>query len=202
MATSSLFEEPLLKTDAPLITYSMSSLNSLNSLACAGSECTVNFQAKGTKPPKPTSLAAIRIKVKDEVLSAPEHEETVGEDGHKDDCFYCDNGGDVLMCEGCPEVYHQACLPAGPSKDILLFHGEDEDWYCDRCLQGVMVMVMVTVMATVMAMAMGDGVQVMLWLEDDMGRISAVRQPPNFARSPFSRLAPAHPKAKGGNHGF
>lgn len=45
------------------------------------------------------------------------------EDGHLNECSVCNQGGKgLLMCDGCAEVYHAACLPPGFS-----------DWPCPQC---------------------------------------------------------------------
>ncbi|CAN0319210.1 unnamed protein product, partial [Phaeothamnion confervicola] len=45
----------------------------------------------------------------------------------------CDQGGSLLCCETCPDVYHQHCLPEGPWRTVLVFLRDDEDWYCPKC---------------------------------------------------------------------
>lgn len=44
-----------------------------------------------------------------------------------DECMICDDGGDLLCCEYCPNVAHQICV--GLKQDL----SEDEVWICDAC---------------------------------------------------------------------
>lgn len=44
---------------------------------------------------------------------------------HGDSCFFCDDGGKLICCEGCPKVVHPLC--------IGLKKVPDEDWFCDEC---------------------------------------------------------------------
>jgi hypothetical protein len=47
------------------------------------------------------------------------------EDDHYNYCILCGLIGDVICCEGCPNVVHPRCINL---EDI-----PDEDWYCSRC---------------------------------------------------------------------
>ena len=48
-------------------------------------------------------------------------------DKHDYECFVCDDGGDLLMCERCPRVYHLNCLKPPLAKV------PEGDWYCPEC---------------------------------------------------------------------
>lgn len=52
----------------------------------------------------------------------------VGADGNFEMCAECGVGGDLVCCEGCPQVYHAECLgPFAPPPD------DDSDWFCPQC---------------------------------------------------------------------
>ena len=44
---------------------------------------------------------------------------------HEDNCFFCEDGGELICCEGCTRVVHPEC--------IGLNEVPEEDWYCDSC---------------------------------------------------------------------
>ncbi|OMJ77586.1 hypothetical protein SteCoe_22794 [Stentor coeruleus] len=44
---------------------------------------------------------------------------------HEDHCFFCEDGGELICCEGCSRVVHPECI--GFDKV------PDDDWYCDSC---------------------------------------------------------------------
>ena len=46
--------------------------------------------------------------------------------GHSDYCEVCDDGGDLILCDGCPSAYHIHCLKLS---DI-----PEGTWYCPECL--------------------------------------------------------------------
>jgi len=47
-------------------------------------------------------------------------------------CSTCDKGGDdMIPCDGCPKLFHMACLPEGPSKEALF--NDEFPWYCPAC---------------------------------------------------------------------
>jgi len=56
----------------------------------------------------------------------------LGNDGNQYICALCQDVGDIVCCDGCPDVYHPACLPVGPSKDS--FERNDDPWYCPKCI--------------------------------------------------------------------
>eukprot|EP00899_Mesostigma_viride_P026443 jgi/Mesvir1/6984/Mv09124-RA.1 len=55
----------------------------------------------------------------------------VGEDGHFFCCGKCGLGGSLLMCDGCPEVYHAACVDPPLEEEDM----PEGDWYCAECLR-------------------------------------------------------------------
>ena len=58
--------------------------------------------------------------------------EFIGQDGNLFYCFICLGVGEVVCCDGCPHVFHPACLPSGPSKTSL--ENDDDPWYCHDCV--------------------------------------------------------------------
>jgi len=56
----------------------------------------------------------------------------LGNDGNQYICAQCQDVGEIVCCDGCPDVYHPACLPVGPSKDS--FERNDDPWYCPKCI--------------------------------------------------------------------
>lgn len=58
--------------------------------------------------------------------------EFIGQDGNLFYCFICLGVGEVVCCDGCPHVFHPACLPPGPSKTSL--ENDDDPWYCHDCV--------------------------------------------------------------------
>ena len=51
------------------------------------------------------------------------------EEWKSDWCHVCDDGGDLLLCDGCTRAYHPGCLTP-PLKRI-----PDGEWFCPRCKQ-------------------------------------------------------------------
>jgi len=49
------------------------------------------------------------------------------EDGNRDYCNVCKNGGDLLCCDHCPRAFHLACI--GQTADEL----PPGEWHCERC---------------------------------------------------------------------
>ena len=47
---------------------------------------------------------------------------------HQEFCRVCKDGGDVILCDFCPCVYHLSCLNP-PLKEA-----PDGDWKCPRCV--------------------------------------------------------------------
>lgn len=46
---------------------------------------------------------------------------------HEDYCFACQDGGELLCCDSCPNVWHASCL------DPPLSSLPKGDWYCPQC---------------------------------------------------------------------
>ena len=44
---------------------------------------------------------------------------------HEDNCFFCDDGGELMCCEACTRVVHPEC--------IGFERVPEEDWFCDAC---------------------------------------------------------------------
>ena len=56
----------------------------------------------------------------------------LGTDGNLFHCNVCGGFGDVVCCDGCPNVYHQECIPKSDPSRISLDRDE-EPWYCPDC---------------------------------------------------------------------
>jgi hypothetical protein len=57
----------------------------------------------------------------------------LGDDGNKFFCQICSQTGNVVCCDGCPNVYHPTCLADGPSKQALDM--DDDPWFCPDCFE-------------------------------------------------------------------
>jgi histone-lysine N-methyltransferase SETD1 len=57
----------------------------------------------------------------------------VAEDGNFYYCQVCQKPGDVVCCDGCPQVFHRDCVIHGKSRDHLL--ADVEPWYCPDCIR-------------------------------------------------------------------
>ena len=57
----------------------------------------------------------------------------LGQDGNLYYCVICNGFGDVVCCDGCPNVYHPKCVPTGSSSRIAL-ENDEEPWYCPDCI--------------------------------------------------------------------
>ncbi len=58
----------------------------------------------------------------------------LGHDGNNYFCHVCHGFGDVVCCDGCPNVYHPDCIPPEDPSRISLANDEDP-WYCPDCMQ-------------------------------------------------------------------
>jgi len=60
-----------------------------------------------------------------------EDEEVDGEDSHMDECFICDDGGELILCDGkgCNKAYHAECVDVDINTLPLT-------WYCPSCTSG------------------------------------------------------------------
>ena len=58
-----------------------------------------------------------------------------GKDGNFHYCKVCKEVGDVVCCDGCPQVYHPQCLPADSESFAALdLQHDDDPWYCPDCV--------------------------------------------------------------------
>jgi hypothetical protein len=56
----------------------------------------------------------------------------VGQDGNQFFCEICKGFGNVVCCDGCPKVYHAACIsPEDPARIAL--DNDDDPWFCATC---------------------------------------------------------------------
>jgi hypothetical protein len=56
----------------------------------------------------------------------------LGNDGNMFHCHMCEEVGDVVCCDGCPNVYHRKCIPIeNPSRKSL--ENDEDPWFCPRC---------------------------------------------------------------------
>lgn len=56
----------------------------------------------------------------------------VGQDGNQFFCEICKGFGNVVCCDGCPKVYHAACIdPDDPARKAL--DNDDDPWFCGSC---------------------------------------------------------------------
>lgn len=59
-----------------------------------------------------------------------------GKDGNFHYCKVCREVGDVVCCDGCPQVYHPQCLPADSESFAALdLQHDDDPWYCPDCVE-------------------------------------------------------------------
>ncbi|CAD5223983.1 unnamed protein product [Bursaphelenchus okinawaensis] len=49
------------------------------------------------------------------------------QEDHQDFCDICQQGGEIILCDGCPKAYHKICLDV---EDI-----PDGTWYCTSCVE-------------------------------------------------------------------
>lgn len=57
----------------------------------------------------------------------------LGDDGNLYYCAICIDVGDVVCCDGCPKVYHPACIPKGCESRRSL-DADDDPWFCPECM--------------------------------------------------------------------
>ena len=76
------------------------------------------------EPPKPQEAVPRKKKPKQ---STKKFKLFQGE--HDDDCFICDNGGELVCCDFCEKVFHMAChIPPLPT-----LPADDSYWKCCEC---------------------------------------------------------------------
>ncbi len=62
-------------------------------------------------------------------MTATEDEDEDGDEtGHDSWCKLCRDGGDVILCDTCPCVFHLKCCNP-PLRDV-----PEGEWKCDRCV--------------------------------------------------------------------
>ena len=49
---------------------------------------------------------------------------------NNDNCEACNDGGELLCCDGCPRSFHFSCLDPPTSPDKI---SDTEKWYCNVC---------------------------------------------------------------------
>ena len=55
----------------------------------------------------------------------------------RDSCAVCGNGGTLVLCDGCPRVYHGRCVHRpSASAEMLDDGGSDDEWLCPQCCGG------------------------------------------------------------------
>ncbi|KAL7494974.1 hypothetical protein ACHAWT_004031 [Skeletonema menzelii] len=47
---------------------------------------------------------------------------------HLDECVICDDGGDLICCDSCPNAYHLSCLGLNTIDD-------EKEWFCPDCTE-------------------------------------------------------------------
>ena len=58
----------------------------------------------------------------------------IGQDGNRFFCQECSNPGEIVCCDGCPNVYHPSCVPLHSASRISL-DNDDDPWYCPVCME-------------------------------------------------------------------
>ena len=93
-------------------------------------------QHKSNKKTKPLSdyVHPGAVAAEEAIAHGANPDELVGQDGNLFYCRVCLGVGEVVCCDGCPHVFHPACLPPGPSKTSL--ENDDDPWYCHDCMKG------------------------------------------------------------------
>lgn len=62
----------------------------------------------------------------DDESSDQESEEAAGSREWDEYCYICDDGGNVICCDGCSNVAHLSCLK--------MKQQPKDDWHCNECL--------------------------------------------------------------------
>lgn len=50
-----------------------------------------------------------------------------------DECYHCKDGGDLILCDGCPKSFHFECLVPPMRKSEM----PEGDWMCEFCEGGI-----------------------------------------------------------------
>ena len=57
----------------------------------------------------------------------------LGDDGNQYYCALCLDVGDVVCCDGCPNVYHPRCIPVG-CESRKSMDADEDSWFCPDCM--------------------------------------------------------------------
>lgn len=57
----------------------------------------------------------------------------LGDDGNQYYCALCLDVGDVVCCDGCPNVYHPRCIPVG-CESRKSMDADEDPWFCPDCM--------------------------------------------------------------------
>ena len=113
--------------------YHLDSLgNNMKKCLCGSKNCSGFLGVKSIKVVSSSEPSRFKVKAKkrkkSKTASKKEKEvkEEEQEDVHEDDCFMCQDGGSLLLCErkGCPKAYHLECLGR------KLFPPKSTKWEC------------------------------------------------------------------------
>ena len=103
------------------------------------------FESATMESSQPTALSRKRTRSTD-MDSSPHESSTassppilltttipsLGHDGNMFNCHVCHLVGEVVCCDGCPQVYHKTCIPVeDPSRKAL--DNDEDPWYCPSC---------------------------------------------------------------------
>lgn len=105
-------------------------------LACdtSGHAFTINLIVNGERYPTADGNPAVSRKRSrsNDGTPSPYLKAPLGHDGNLFNCQICHGFGDVVCCDGCPNVYHKQCLPIDEPSRIALENDEDP-WFCPAC---------------------------------------------------------------------
>uniref|UniRef100_A0A673T2R7 Autoimmune regulator n=1 Tax=Suricata suricatta TaxID=37032 RepID=A0A673T2R7_SURSU len=88
-------------------------------------------RAKGTQAPAPGGGDPLRAGHQGKVQAPPAlPSEPQLHQKNEDECAVCQDGGELICCDGCPRAFHLACL-SPPLREI-----PSGTWRCYSCLQG------------------------------------------------------------------
>ena len=111
--------------------YHLDSLgNEMKKCLCGSKNCSGFLGVKSIKVVSSSEPSRIKAKAKKRRKSKPmvkkEMKEEDQVDTHEDDCFICNDGGSLLLCErkDCPKAYHLECLGR------KLFPPKSQKWEC------------------------------------------------------------------------
>ena len=111
--------------------YHLDSLgNDMKKCLCGSKNCSGFLGVKSIKVVPNSEPSRLKAKAKKRRKSRPTVKKEVNEeelvDKHEDECFMCQDGGSLLLCErkGCPKAYHLECLGR------KLFPPKSQKWEC------------------------------------------------------------------------